>query len=146
MGELVDPPDLKSCGPHGPCEFESHLRYKNYFFMKYLFLLLLLFLSACTTKTDDVLGIVKEKNYVPQKTTVNNFEIRDNNARVSTQTWPERYEVFFQLLDGSVVEYQDRDTYVLFEKGDTVILTLRTICTKKGKCIARGVIKVKKKI
>lgn len=99
--------------------------------MKYLFLLLLLFLSACTTKTDEVLGIVKEKNYVPQKTTVNNFEIRDNNARVSTQTWPERYEVFFQLLDGSVVEYQDRDTYVLFEKGDTVILTYEQFALRK---------------
>lgn len=27
MGELVDPLDLKSNGPKGPCEFESHCRY-----------------------------------------------------------------------------------------------------------------------
>ena len=29
MVELVDTPDLKSCGPQGPCGFDSRCRYQN---------------------------------------------------------------------------------------------------------------------
>lgn len=47
MGELVDPPDLKSCGPNGPCEFESHLRYINSTFMKKILFIIGIFFCSC---------------------------------------------------------------------------------------------------
>lgn len=47
MGELVDPPDLKSCGPNGPCEFESHLRYINSTFMKKILFIIGMFFCSC---------------------------------------------------------------------------------------------------
>lgn len=53
MGELVDPPDLKSCGPNGPCEFESHLRYINLISMKTILLIISIFLCSCVSIVDN---------------------------------------------------------------------------------------------